>query len=84
MTIFAQIVEQLRQTFYGYYSTIATNFSSSALANNPDPTRLYEDIYLGHLVFKPIMKMANWLWQRIDKQPKEESAGNNAWVYTPL
>lgn len=78
--VMAALVEQMRQIFYGYYSTIASNFSSSALANAPDPRKLYEDIFLGHLVFKPIVKMASWLWHRIDRQTKEELAANEAWV----
>jgi hypothetical protein len=78
--IFRKIVEQVRQIFYGYYSTIAQNFSSSALTNLPDATRFQEDIFLGQLVLKPIVKMAVWLWHRIDKQQKEEYAANQAWV----
>ncbi|KAJ2920088.1 hypothetical protein MD484_g369, partial [Candolleomyces efflorescens] len=78
--VMANIVEQVRQIFYGYYSTIAQNFSSSALTNLPDATRFQEDIFLGQLVLKPIVKMAVWLWHRIDKQQKEEYAANQDWV----
>lgn len=76
----AALVGQLREVFYGYYSTVACSFSTSALANNPDPARLCEDIFIGHLVFKPISKMAIWLWHRIDKPSNEEYAANQAWV----
>jgi hypothetical protein len=42
--------------------------------------RVYEDILLAHLVYKCIIKMAVWLWGRIDKMSKEESERNQAWV----
>ncbi|KAJ3548466.1 hypothetical protein NMY22_g1252 [Coprinellus aureogranulatus] len=76
----AALVEQLRQVFYDYYSTVASTFSTSALANSPDPTRLCEDVYIGHLVFKSISKMAIWLWHRIDKLSKDEHTANQVWI----
>ncbi|KAG2013512.1 ran binding protein 11 [Coprinopsis cinerea AmutBmut pab1-1] len=76
----ASVVQQLRQIFVGYYTTIATRFTPEALASSPDPARLCEDMLIGHLVFKCIAKMGIWIWNRIDKQSAEEHQANKTWV----
>lgn len=42
--------------------------------------KIHDDILLAHLVYKCIVKMAVWLWNRVDKLTKEEAERNQAWV----
>ena len=66
---------------YTYYSQMSTNITPGVVAvQSIGSTRVYEDILLAHLVYKCIVKMAVWLWSRIDKVPKDESERNQAWV----
>jgi hypothetical protein len=50
-----------------------------------DPTtmslpRTAEDLLLAHLVYKCLVKLATWLWNRIDKQGKEDFHRLKPWV----
>lgn len=77
----SQIVGDLHLVLYNYYSQMSTNISRRAVtAQSIGSVRVYEDILLAHLVYKCIVKMAVWLWSRIDKVPKDEAERNQAWV----
>lgn len=76
-----QIVGDLHVVLYNYYSQMATNISPVAVTvQSIGSIRVYEDTLLAHLVYKCIVKMAVWLWSRIDRVPKDESERNQAWV----
>lgn len=80
-----QLVTSLHPVLYRYYSQMSTNISPSTLTPQTLPSaRLYDDILLSHLVYKCIIKMTVWLWNRIDKIPKEEVERNRAWVSNPM
>ncbi|KAF9464415.1 armadillo-type protein [Collybia nuda] len=77
----AKIVEDLRLVLYGYYSNMITGISSTTITQQSIRSqRIHDDILLCHLVYKCIVKMAVWLWNRVDKLAKEEAEGNQAWI----
>lgn len=74
-------MEQIRFVLYEYYSKMSPSFSAAAVTTQTiGSPRVYNDILLGHLVYKCIIKMAVWLWHRIDKVNREEVIRNQAWV----
>ncbi|KAJ7638980.1 armadillo-type protein [Roridomyces roridus] len=63
----------------GYYSTLVL---SSYLSNTTLSPRACTDILLGHLVYKCIVKLAIWLWNRMDRAKSEgiDSAASFQWI----
>ncbi|KAF8639750.1 hypothetical protein AX17_001012 [Amanita inopinata Kibby_2008] len=80
MKIMAELVEQLHLVLYNYYSKMAFSFSvSNVNLQNMETPYVYDNILLAHLVFKCLVKIAVWLWSKMDKLTKEESEKNIAW-----
>lgn len=76
-----KIVEQYRFVLYGYYSRMASTFTATTLTPQTiDSQRIFDDILLSHLVYKCIVKMAVWIWNRIDKLSLEERQAYQSWV----
>lgn len=76
-----QITEDLHLILYGYYSQMSASITPSTITpQSISSTRTHDDILLAHLVYKCNMKMAIWLWQRIDRIAKEEQYRNRNWV----
>jgi hypothetical protein len=61
---------------YGYYSRISSTFASALNPSTVSSPRIMEDILLGHLVFKILVKMATWLWSKSGKMGDK----TQAWV----
>lgn len=73
-------MQAFRDRIYGYYTSLATTLSSLL---NPEAClneRLLQDIVITHLLYKILIKIAVWSWQRIDKYSKEEAVTAKAWV----
>jgi hypothetical protein len=79
LTIY-QIVDNLYLVVYGYYSTISSAFTSALNASSVSSPRVAEDLLLGHLIFKILVKMAAWLWNKTPKMGKDEVDRTRAWV----
>lgn len=56
------------------FSTLNTNLQ------NIESPKVYNNILLAHLVFKCLVKIAVWLWNKIDKLPRGEVEKNALWV----
>ncbi|KAM6495766.1 Armadillo-type fold [Amanita muscaria] len=81
MKIMAELADQLHVVLYNYYSTIAGSFAvSSTNLTSMENTRVYNHFLLAHLVFKNLVKIAVWLWNKVDKLPKEESEKQVLWL----
>jgi hypothetical protein len=65
---------------YEYYSKISTNFASAMDPSTVSSPRVGEDILLGHLVFKMLVKMATWLWNKSGRMDEVEVGKTQAWV----
>ncbi|KAF8974448.1 armadillo-type protein [Flammula alnicola] len=77
----AQIVEQLRLLLQGYYSTMSVTFSASCMSpENLASQTVHDNILLSHLVYKCLVKMAAWLWNKLGRLSAEEHQRNQAWV----
>ncbi|KXN86407.1 Importin-11 [Leucoagaricus sp. SymC.cos] len=77
--VMTSIVSSFRDRLYGYYSTLASKLSSSLNAQTILAERLHQDIIIIHLLYKALIKIAIWSWQRLDKYSKEEAAAAQAW-----
>ncbi|KAF8076536.1 armadillo-type protein [Lyophyllum atratum] len=78
----ANLVASLHPVLYGYYSRMASSISPSTVTPQTfSSPRIHDDILLAHLVYKCMVKMTVWLWNRIDKVPKEEADRNQAWIH---
>ncbi|KAJ7276541.1 armadillo-type protein [Mycena haematopus] len=67
--------------FCAYYQKLVSSFLGSPYPATISP-RAYSDILLAHLVYKCIVKMAVWLWNRLGRGGKDgidEEAGHQ-WV----
>ncbi|KAJ7765016.1 armadillo-type protein [Mycena maculata] len=70
--------------FCGYYSTLVfSSYLTNAYPATISP-RAYTDLFLGHLVYKCISKLAIWLWNRLDRGGKEgiDSEAGRQWIGT--
>ncbi|KAG6854858.1 hypothetical protein C0991_012048 [Blastosporella zonata] len=73
----ANIVNFLYPVLYEMYSQLATNISPNTVAlQTIQSPRIHVDVLLSHLVYKCLVKMTLWLWNRLDKVSKEELAVN--------
>ena len=78
------MVRELQLVLYDYYSKMSASLSIGVVTvQTLGLLRTHENILLAHLVYKCIVKMAVWLWNRIDKVSKDELERNRAWV-SPL
>lgn len=73
-------MQALRDRIYGYYTTLASKLSSSLSPETILTGRVLQDTTITHLLYKALMKIAVWSWQRIDKYSKEEAAVSKTWV----
>ncbi|KAF9569336.1 ARM repeat-containing protein [Agrocybe pediades] len=81
LKVMAQIVEQLQDLLYGYYSTMSSNFSLVILTPQTiNSQTVYDNILLAHLVYKCLVKMSTWLWNKFAKLSPEELRRSMAWV----
>ncbi|GLB33947.1 putative ARM repeat-containing protein [Lyophyllum shimeji] len=78
----ATLVDDLRPRMYGYYSQMAARISPSTVTPQTfSSPRIHDDILLAHLVYKSMVKMTVWLWNRIDKIAKEDADRNRVWIH---
>jgi len=74
-------VAQLRNLLYGYYSQMSLSFSSSNVTPDTISSQtVHDDILLSHLVYKSLVKIAVWLWNKTSKMTPEEYDENLTWV----
>jgi hypothetical protein len=66
-----QLVEQLHLILYGYYSKISSNLASVLNPSTISVPRTRDDLLLAHLVYKCLVKMTTWLWNKADKGGNE-------------
>ncbi|KAK2466318.1 hypothetical protein APHAL10511_001960 [Amanita phalloides] len=79
--VYVQLAEQLHLILYNYYSSMSATFSSlDGNLQNIESTQVYNNILLAHLIFKSLVKIAVWLWNKIDKLPKSEVEKNAIWL----
>lgn len=78
----SNLVTLLRPVIYRYYSQISTGISPSTVtAQTLSSTHIHDELLLAHLIYKCLLKMTIWSWNRIDKIPKEEVDRNRAWIH---
>ncbi|PCH41237.1 ARM repeat-containing protein [Wolfiporia cocos MD-104 SS10] len=58
------LAEQIHMVLQTHYSHITASFSSSITPDTISLSRTAEDLLLAHLVFKCIVKIAEWTWNR--------------------
>ncbi|KAF8351332.1 armadillo-type protein [Amanita rubescens] len=81
MQIMAQLTEQLHVVLHNYYSSMSAIFSTlNTNLQNIESPKVYNNILLAHLVFKCLVKIAVWLWNKIDKLPRGEVEKNALWL----
>lgn len=77
--VMANIVQAFRDRLYGYYTTLASTLSATLNLVTILTEKLHQDIIITHLLYKPLIKIATWSWQRLDKYSKEEADTAKAW-----
>ncbi|PPQ99043.1 hypothetical protein CVT24_003603 [Panaeolus cyanescens] len=79
--VMSQITGELKDAFYRYYSGMASIFSPQQITTaNLDSPKLCDDILLCHLVFKCLVKMSVWLWNKTEQLPKETREERDNWL----
>ncbi|KJA30164.1 hypothetical protein HYPSUDRAFT_125792 [Hypholoma sublateritium FD-334 SS-4] len=77
----AQIVEQLRKLLQGYYATMSVTFSSGNITpDNIASQSIQDNVLLSHLVYKCLIKITVWLWNKMGRLSPQEHQQNQAWV----
>ncbi|KZT12770.1 ARM repeat-containing protein [Laetiporus sulphureus 93-53] len=61
----AELVQQLHLVMMGHYSQVTMSFSSSITPASITQPHVVEDLLVAHLVFKCVVKMAEWSWNRL-------------------
>ncbi|KZT19271.1 ARM repeat-containing protein [Neolentinus lepideus HHB14362 ss-1] len=62
--VMAKLVEDLHLDFYSYYARLGLTITSTLTPETVSQPRMTEDMTVAHLVFKCLVKMTTWLWQR--------------------
>lgn len=70
----------MQDRMYDYWTSLANTLSQRLNRETILDETLLQDINILHLLYKILIKVAIWSWQRIDKYPKEEAATSKAWV----
>ncbi|EKM80164.1 hypothetical protein AGABI1DRAFT_120195 [Agaricus bisporus var. burnettii JB137-S8] len=79
MKVMASIVQAMQDRMYDYWTSLANTLSQRLNRETILNETLLQDINILHLLYKILIKVAIWSWQRIDKYPKEEAATSKAW-----
>jgi hypothetical protein len=74
------MVDYLHQPIYNYYEELSSIFTSTLNPDTISLPRTAEDLLLAHLVYKCLVKIGAWVWNRLDKQGKEEFQRLQPWV----
>jgi hypothetical protein len=75
------MVDYLHQSLYNYYEELASIFTPALNPTTVGLPRTADDLLLAHLVYKCLAKIATWVWNRMDKQGKEEFHRLQPWVW---
>lgn len=70
-------MQELHQTLQGYYSRVASSFPTTITPASISQPNVAEDLLFAHLIFKCIVKAAEWTWNRVTHNSYEHLA---AWV----
>ncbi|KIM90936.1 hypothetical protein PILCRDRAFT_1173 [Piloderma croceum F 1598] len=76
----ANMVDYLHQSLYNYYEELSSIFTSTLNPTTVGLPRTADDLLLAHLVYKCLVKIATWVWNRMDKQGKEEFHRLQPWL----
>ncbi|EIN10324.1 ARM repeat-containing protein [Punctularia strigosozonata HHB-11173 SS5] len=68
-----QIVTEVHQPFLAHYSAASAHFGSALTATGIGLPRTLQDLTLAHLIFKCLVKMTAWVWNR-PGSPSDELA----------
>ena len=75
-------MERLRLLLYNYYARMSVTFAAGSITqDNISFESTYDNIVLSHLVYKCLIKIGVWLWNKLEKLTPEEYATNFAWVF---
>ncbi|OAX44518.1 ARM repeat-containing protein [Rhizopogon vinicolor AM-OR11-026] len=74
----ANVIDQLHEVMFTYYSQLATMISALVPAVLSDQ-RTADNLIVAHFIYKCLVKMALWLWPRLIKPEKGGSAKLEPW-----
>ncbi|TFK55905.1 ARM repeat-containing protein [Heliocybe sulcata] len=70
--VMATLIGDLHTEFYGYYARLGPVITSTLTPETVSQPRQTEDLTIAHLIFKCLVKMTTWLWQRPHMDEAEE------------
>ncbi|TFY59275.1 hypothetical protein EVJ58_g5888 [Rhodofomes roseus] len=63
--VMGALVQELHQNLQGHYSRVALSFPTTITPVSISQIRTAEDLLFAHLIFKCVVKSAEWAWNRI-------------------
>lgn len=64
-------MQELHQTLQGYYSRVASSFPATVNPTSISQPNVAEDLLFAHLIFKCVVKAAEWTWNRVTHKTYE-------------
>ncbi|EPT02714.1 hypothetical protein FOMPIDRAFT_1159700 [Fomitopsis schrenkii] len=77
LKLMGALVQELQQTLQGYYSRVASSFPTTITPTSISQPNIAEDLLFAHLIFKCVVKSAEWTWNRVTHNTYEHLG---AWV----
>ncbi|KAH9938596.1 ARM repeat-containing protein [Fomitopsis serialis] len=65
LKVMGALVQELHQPLQGHYSRVASSFPTTTTPASISQSRHAEDLLFAHLIFKCVVKSAEWTWNRI-------------------
>ncbi|KZT71615.1 ARM repeat-containing protein [Daedalea quercina L-15889] len=65
MKVMGALVQELHQNLQGHYSRVASSFPTTITLTSIAQPNVAEDLLFAHLLFKCVVKSAEWTWNRI-------------------
>ncbi|KAF8826887.1 hypothetical protein HHX47_DHR5000875 [Lentinula edodes] len=78
--ILFHIFDHLYQTINAYFVKVFENIQLAPEPQAFENTRLYTDLVLSHLLFKTLVTLVTWIWQRVSKISDEEKQILEPWL----
>ncbi|KAJ4481713.1 armadillo-type protein [Lentinula edodes] len=78
--VMKQIFDHLYQTINAFFVKVFENIQLAPEPQAFESTRLHTDLVLSHLLFKTLVTLVTWIWQRVSKISDEEKQILEPWL----
>ncbi|KIK67986.1 hypothetical protein GYMLUDRAFT_36796 [Collybiopsis luxurians FD-317 M1] len=78
--VMKQIFDHLHSTINSYFVTVFNSIQMPLDPQTFENSQLYTDLVISHLLFKTLVTLAIWIWQRANRMTEEETRLIEPWL----